>query len=60
MKINFPKEPTRKPTKRELKNYNKWLKYLKGSRLHESEVYSRATSLAQSKDFDTYYRKTYR
>lgn len=60
MKINFPKEPTREPTKREFKNYNKWLRYLKDSRLSESEVYSRAANLAQSEDFDTYYRKNYR
>lgn len=60
MKINFPKQPSRQPTKRELKNYNKWLRYLKDSRLTESEVYSRAASLAQTENFDSYIRKNYK
>jgi hypothetical protein len=48
MKINWPKEPTRKPTKKEMARYNKWVTYLKDSRLSTSEIYSRAAQLAAS------------
>ncbi len=59
-KVSFPKEPTRAPTKRELKNFNKWKKYLSDSKLSQSEIYSRAASLASSEGFNSYYKKNYR
>lgn len=60
MKVNFPKEPKRNPTKKESKNFNKWLKYLKNSRLSSEEVYKRAASLALKEDFDSYIKKEYK
>jgi hypothetical protein len=42
MKINFPKVPTREPTKKEMKLFNKWVAYLSDSRLSKDEVYKRA------------------
>lgn len=43
--INFP-TTNREPTRKELANFRNWVKYLKDSKLSESEVYKRAASFA--------------
>lgn len=37
----------RKPTKKERALFNRWVTYLKDSRLPESEIYSRAASYTE-------------
>lgn len=46
MKIAFPKEPVRQPTKKEMARFNKWVKYLSDSKLSKSQVYERAAIYA--------------
>ena len=49
MKINFPKAPSRNPTRKEMASFNKWVKYLSDSRLSKDEIYSRAASFTSQK-----------
>lgn len=37
----------RKPTKKELKLYNRWVAYLRDSRLNNEEIYRRARSFTE-------------
>ena len=50
MKINFPKAPSRKPTKKEMKLFNRWVRHLSDSRLSSDEVYKRAADYAAKKE----------
>ena len=54
MNIDFPKAPKRKPTKKEMKHFNKWVKYLSDSKLTKEEVYSRAASFTSQGRTDYY------
>jgi hypothetical protein len=51
--IDLPKAPTRKPTKKEMNLFNKWIAYLSDSHLSKDEVYKRAANYtAKGKKID--------
>lgn len=51
MEVDFSSmRPKRKPTRKERGRYKRWVKYLKDSRLSDSEVHNRAAHLAQNRD----------
>jgi hypothetical protein len=46
-------KPTRKPNKKELNRYQRWVKYLKDSKLTQEEIHKRAIRLTeQNRDPD--------